>query len=195
MLLLSPTFFAPIILLACTIATVASVFYFILRKPNVKKIAQFFLIVMMDAFYIITVAPAFFKLSRTVDGDVSPFHGNYIPFKTITEYIMTGNKVQIFGNILITVPILFLIALSFRKLTFKKSFLISLIVTLSIEPIQLIINLVLNSSANIIDIDDLILNLIGCMMGALLAKFILSFDGKGKKSDREAEIRAEMETK
>lgn len=95
---------------------------------------------------------------------------------------MTGDKVQIFGNILITVPILFLIALSFRKLTFKKTFLISLIVTLSIEPIQLIINLVLNLSANIIDIDDLILNLIGCMMGALLAKFILSFDGKEKCS-------------
>ena len=84
---------------------------------------------------------------------------NLIPFKTILGYWafpdLHNILVNILGNIVIVMPIQFLIIKIFDIKDFKKCILIDFLLILLIETLQLI------THAGIFDIDDMILNLIG----------------------------------
>ena len=84
---------------------------------------------------------------------------NLIPFKTILGYWafpdLHNILVNILGNIIIVMPIQFLIIKIFDIKKFKKCILIDFILILLIETLQLI------THTGIFDIDDMILNLIG----------------------------------
>jgi glycopeptide antibiotics resistance protein len=90
------------------------------------------------------------------------------------EYINNGHIgvfiMQVAGNILVTLPLPFVVWFCSRGRKMKKVCAVSLIVTAAIEPVQLLINLFLGGPSNIIDVDDLILNLTGCAAGLLLLK-------------------------
>jgi len=89
---------------------------------------------------------------------------NFIPFKTIGPYLM-GYKglmiaaINLLGNIILLVPVGFLVPLVFKNVTWKKSFLVSIFSGLFIEIMQVILDV------GIFDIDDVILNAIGVMVG------------------------------
>jgi glycopeptide antibiotics resistance protein len=106
-------------------------------------------------------------------GDSEPWHGNYIPFATIWEYISQGNilifLMQVAGNVLVTSPLPLVVWFYSPKRIMKRVCAASLIITALIEPVQLLINFVHGGPSNIIDVDDLILNLAGCGLGLLLA--------------------------
>ena len=87
---------------------------------------------------------------------------NIIPFRTIIEYIVdiknywpTFFLINIFGNIVIFMPIQFLIMKIFGKLSFKKYLVIDITIILIIEILQFI------TGAGAFDIDDIILNMLG----------------------------------
>lgn len=87
---------------------------------------------------------------------------NIIPFKTILDYIINFHKyylktilINIVGNIIIFMPVQYLIMKVFDKLSFKKYLCIDLILLFIIEFLQLI------TDCGVFDIDDIILNLVG----------------------------------
>lgn len=91
--------------------------------------------------------------------------GNWIPLKTIVPYLL-GSKglliggLNIGGNILLLVPIGYLAAILFPKTPKIKQYLLGLGFCLLIETIQSIWQI------GIFDIDDVILNFLGVLLGS-----------------------------
>ena len=87
---------------------------------------------------------------------------NIIPFKTILDYIINYHKyylktilINTIGNIIIFMPVQYLIMKVFDKLSLKKYLCIDLILLFIIEFLQLI------TDCGVFDVDDIILNLVG----------------------------------
>ncbi len=95
---------------------------------------------------------------------------NLIPFKTISMYLF-GNMgwiivgINLVGNVVVLMPIGFLLPLVFRGMTWKASLILSVVTALLIEGMQVVFQV------GIFDIDDVILNALGVMLG--YAVFIL----------------------
>jgi len=102
---------------------------------------------------------------------------NYVPFTTIVPYLL-GFKgwiiagVNLVGNIALLVPIGFLVPFVHRNMTWKKSLALGVVAGLSIEVMQSVLRV------GIFDIDDVILNALGVVIGysafAILANWIRS---------------------
>ena len=87
---------------------------------------------------------------------------NLVPFKSIIQYITkienywpTFFIINIFGNIVIFMPIQFLMMKIFGKLSFIKYLIIDITIILIIEVLQYI------TGAGVFDIDDILLNILG----------------------------------
>lgn len=121
---------------------------------------------------------------QSLDNNFIPFKTIYIIIKEAFQYHLYGNIVyQIFGNILLFAPLGFSISffLQNRKKTIKV---ISCIVfiSFSIETLQGILNYLLELNYRSVDIDDLILNTIGGILGYVFSIYILGFiTNKAKK--------------
>jgi hypothetical protein len=87
-----------------------------------------------------------------------------VPFKTILPYLM-GHKgwmiagINLVGNIILLVPIGFLVPFIWPTITWKKAIIIAVASGLAIELMQTILRV------GIFDIDDVILNGIGVLIG------------------------------
>jgi len=102
---------------------------------------------------------------------------NFVPFKTILPYLL-GFKgwiiagVNLVGNIALLIPIGFLVPFVYRNMTWKKSAALGVVAGLSIEVMQTVLRV------GIFDIDDVILNALGVLIGyfafAILANWIRS---------------------
>jgi glycopeptide antibiotics resistance protein len=89
---------------------------------------------------------------------------NLIPFKTILPYLMgEGGLIigglNIGGNIVLLIPIGFLVPFVFQKIDWKITIAISIVSGLAIELAQVFLKV------GIFDIDDVILNALGVMIG------------------------------
>lgn len=97
---------------------------------------------------------------------------NFVPFKTILEFLKVehGTKislVNLLGNIIPFIPLGLFIALLFKKCRkYNRIFFISLIISLLIEISQLIFRL------GSCDIDDIILNVFSSMFGLYIYLFV-----------------------
>lgn len=95
---------------------------------------------------------------------------NLVPFKTILNYwrfpSMYNTLVNIIGNIVILVPVQFLVMKIFDIKKFSTNFVISIFLSLTVEIIQFI------TKTGIFDIDDIILNVFGMslMYGLVMGK-------------------------
>jgi len=95
---------------------------------------------------------------------------NLIPFATIKRYIymlQTGNAlhfiINVVGNVIVFIPFgLFIPRLFVKSNKLLYMFIISLIIPIIIESIQFLLGV------GILDIDDLILNSIGIMIGYII---------------------------
>ncbi|WP_305951891.1 VanZ family protein [Emticicia oligotrophica] len=92
-------------------------------------------------------------------------HGpNFVPFKTILPYLL-GHKgliiagINLIGNIALLVPIGFLVPFINQKLNWKIILFIAIVAGLSIELPQVALGV------GIFDIDDILLNALGVMVG------------------------------
>jgi glycopeptide antibiotics resistance protein len=100
---------------------------------------------------------------------------NFVPFTTIVPYLL-GDKgwiiagINLVGNIIPLVPLGFLLPFLYRNMTWKKTLALGVVVGLTIETIQTILHV------GIFDIDDVILNTLGVMIGywsfLILAKWV-----------------------
>ena len=121
---------------------------------------------------LIKIGPLRFKFGGTQEGAA-----NLIPFKTILPYLL-GEKgliiggINIVGNIVLLVPIGFLIPYIYRNMTWKKSLALGVAAGVTIEGMQAVLRV------GIFDIDDVILNGLGVMVGywlfIILSKMVRS---------------------
>ncbi|MCY6353799.1 VanZ family protein [Clostridium sp. ZS2-4] len=103
---------------------------------------------------------------------------NFVPFETIDLYIKRGisyaSVTNVLGNIVLFFPLGFMLPVLSKKSQgiFKVSF-VGFLVSLLLESIQLVTNL------GAFDVDDLILNTLGTLIGILaykVIKFIMKID-------------------
>ncbi|PGM55498.1 VanZ family protein [Bacillus sp. AFS053548] len=97
------------------------------------------------------------------------YNHNFIPFKSIVDTINYGSisifLKQIAGNVLLFIPLGFAFPILFFKLTNRKTILIGFTLSLAIELIQATSGLFLGYNYRSCDIDDLILNTLGTIIG------------------------------
>jgi glycopeptide antibiotics resistance protein len=99
---------------------------------------------------------------------------NFVPFKTIVPYLL-GNKgliiagVNLSGNIALLVPIGLLLPFIFRSITWKKSLAVAVGAGLIIETLQTLLHV------GIFDIDDVILNALGVMLGYWTSRLFIKW--------------------
>lgn len=142
----------------------------IIRKSKINFAKEFFLL---------TFATYIFALIFIVwikGGMPSEYlRYNYIPFKTILNYLdfhsIQISLLNIIGNLLITAPLGFYAVFQIRLFKNINIIFYALIISMSIEMVQLLLFL-FGMGARTIDIDDVILNTAGCTAGYYITKFL-----------------------
>lgn len=116
---------------------------------------------------------------------------NFIPFKSMFDIFQTGSLSivikQLGGNIILFIPLSVGINVLLQGISQKKVLLYGFFTSLSIELIQEIANISLGFNYRSCDIDDIILNTIGTILGIFIWKILYKYlDNTGlllKKSD------------
>lgn len=153
------------ILIFTVILSSVRIVYLILHKePFIlyKEIMTLgFVIYVMCLFHIVTFQ------------DVSWSSSNFVPFKEIFRYRIFSHMFfrNVVGNMIMFVPYGFFVSY-FLKLD-KKSimFILSIIVSFTIESTQYLIG-------RVFDVDDILLNVLGGLLGYFLYRFICSIKDK-----------------
>lgn len=122
-------------------------------------IVLLFKVMVLKDVPMLRVGPITLNFGGTQTGDP-----NYIPFKTIIPYLFGSagwliGGLNILGNILLLVPVGFLLPFIFIKLNWKQILVLAVISGLIIEGMQVFLHV------GIFDIDDVILNGFGVMVG------------------------------
>ncbi|SES97338.1 VanZ family protein [[Clostridium] polysaccharolyticum] len=152
-----------------------------LRKP--KPLTLLFTEFAFFLYILVLIKIVFFpiviqsKLSLTeLIGEHNHFYYvNYHPFKTIILTLSSANwEKQILGNIVMFVPFSFFILLISQsgKLKYRKALFLSALSSFIIEATQLIINEASNFPNRVVDIDDIILNSAGALIGIAIFHFM-----------------------
>ena len=108
---------------------------------------------------LIRIGPLMLNFGGTHNGPA-----NLVPFKTILPYLL-GKKgliiavINLIGNIVLLVPIGFLVPIVFRNMTWKKTLVPAISAGFVIEAMQALLHV------GIFDIDDVMLNGLGVMVG------------------------------
>lgn len=164
--------------LAILLGIISIIFYVLISvflKVNPKKIIiSCIFIVYLTAVAIVTLFPIIIDEKVQYFGNSTWY--NIIPFKTITQTLQYGITTtaiaQILGNILMSVPFGVFVMLFLRNPKWWKMLLFALLLTVGIELSQMIIGLAINNMYRTIDIDDIILNVIGAYLGYGIYKIL-----------------------
>ncbi len=149
----------PTILISSVIAISMRLVYLIKNKQKFilykELLALTFIIYVLCLFYVVTF------------GDVSWSNSNFIPFKEMLRYNFGSNLFikNVLGNIIMFVPYGFFVSYYLNLKKPKSAFFLVLLVSFAIETTQLLIG-------RVFDIDDIILNVLGGMIGYLIYKII-----------------------
>lgn len=146
---------------------------FLKVKPK-KIIISCIFIAYLTAVAIITLFPIIIDEKVEYFGNSTWY--NIIPFKTIIQTLQYGITTtaiaQILGNILMSVPFGVFVMLFLRNPKWWKMLLFALLLTVGIELLQMIIGLAINNMYRTVDIDDIILNVIGTYLGYGIYKIL-----------------------
>ena len=164
--------------LAILLGIISIIFYVLISvflKVNPKKIIiSCIFIVYLTAVAIVTLFPIIIDEKVQYFGNSTWY--NIIPFKTITQTLQYGITTtaiaQILGNILMSVPFGVFVMLFVRNPKWWKMLLFALLLTVGVELSQLIIGLAINNMYRTVDIDDIILNVIGTYLGYGIYKIL-----------------------
>lgn len=115
--------------------------------------------VVFKAIPVIHIGHLRFRFAGTHTGP-----GNFVPFKSIVpELIGRGNllidMVNLFGNIIPFMPLGLLAPLVVRSISWQKSLVLGVLTGLSFEVMEVVFRV------GIFDVDDVILNALGVMLG------------------------------
>lgn len=145
----------PMLLIFIVVLTTIRICYIIEKRERFVLYKEFF-----SLAFVIYILLLFGLVTNT---DVQSYGNNFIPFKEIMRYNF-GSKYFIWnvvGNVMIFVPFGFFISLYLGSQKLNKPLLITVITSLTIETVQMFIG-------RSFDIDDIILNCVGGIIGFLL---------------------------
>ena len=151
----------PMIIICLVIIVSLRLGYIIRNRVKIKLYKELitlcFIVYFMCLFYIVTFQ------------DVTWSGSNFIPFREMFRYPF-GSKPfikNILGNVLLFMPYGVAIGYYTKTKKIRYAFLIGIVLSLSIETTQYVIG-------RVFDVDDIILNAIGCILGFSL--YVTSFD-------------------
>lgn len=175
---------SPVILGFILIYVLFLVLWIIKRKSLLSNIALLLTVIYAYTMFILLFIPvgpisavAAFKANAPVADSF-----NIIPFKSISEFVYRAKKYgltwlmvkNIFGNILLFIPFGFLFPCLNRGLQKRRNFILfALLLPTGIELGQFSISLIINAVYRIADIDDVILNFLGILIGFLIFKLLV----------------------
>lgn len=144
----------PIILITLIISIIIRV-YFI--KTNKLKVVLYEELILISA---IVYTMCLFYVVTFPDSSAPWSTSNFIPFKEIFRYEFLSRLFikNVLGNFFMFIPLAFYLSYIFKIRKFKYIFFLNLLVSLTIELIQLCIG-------RVFDIDDIILNILGGITG------------------------------
>lgn len=158
------------------IAIIFAIVICILLKKGVKKTA---LVCIFIAYITAVVCIVFFPIpydSEPIVYSNGYTWYNFVPFAMITEAVSNGFGetafLQIFGNILLSVPFGFFVMMWMKKPKLWKMFVFAFAFTITIELSQMFIGFAINNMYRNVDIDDVILNAMGAFIGFGLYKIL-----------------------
>lgn len=145
----------------------------IFYKKNKIIAALFFIFYLAALFKVLFFKYPFFEVVRiTQYGERNIFFSiNLIPFKTILNYLSGDATLKIafknlIGNIVIFLPLGFLLPILFKKIdSYKKILFVSFAFSLIAEATQLFFGI------GSFDVDDLLLNALGGILGFAVLRF------------------------
>ena len=149
----------PMLVIICVILVTLRLAYIFKGRKRVvlhtELLTLVFIIYILCLFHIVTFQ------------DINYGTNNYIPFKEIFRYDINSTKFikNIVGNIMMFKPYGFFASYYLKNRKFSTIFILSLVVSLTIEIVQLNIG-------RVFDIDDIMLNLLGGYLG-FLAYYLL----------------------
>ncbi|MDR0917437.1 MAG: VanZ family protein [Oscillospiraceae bacterium] len=166
----------PLGAVAIVAAAILTVIACIRQKRTLTQAIYVFAVRFFGLWYALIAVTLLFKLFTVrfaVSGEENPLRANFVPFRTIMQYVKQRNTVQIFGNIAALFPLPIMLHLNFPRTPFRKCAVIAAVVTILIEPLQLLVNIAIRAPFNVVDIDDLILNAVGVAVGLLAVRFVM----------------------
>ena len=103
----------------------------------------------------------------TFQDDVSWSSNNFIPFKEIFRYKITSRLFikNVLGNMLLFLPFGFFVSLYLKPEKIKLPLVLILIASISIEIVQMLIG-------RVFDVDDILLNVLGGVLGFYIYSFL-----------------------
>lgn len=153
------------------------------NAKNHNKIFKTIIWILFSLYFLLLIKVILFKYPMAIEtlkeGNMDMFKkrifygSNFIPFKTIIEYLRVDLTFRIsisniVGNIIAFMPLGFLLPfLKNNVKSLKKIFKVSFITSLTFEIIQLITGL------GSLDVDDIILNVLGGVIGFGLYKVFI----------------------
>ena len=156
---------------------VLSIVCFLKIKKNIYKVLgmlfSFYLLCLIKIVFFPIYVPSKVEIQEfknAMSGDFSMIQ--YVPFKNIILTLQSSNfLIQIGGNIVLLIPFVLFTALFLdykKKYTMKKMIIWGVRLSVIIETIQAIINILAQYPNRIADIDDIILNSIGVVLATIV---------------------------
>ena len=120
-----------------------------------------------DLFILTFILYMFLLFELVTSTDFESYSNNFIPFKEIMRYEYTSKLFykNVLGNVLLFVPFGYFVNKMLKNKQLIIGVFITLVTSLSIELIQMNIG-------RSFDIDDIILNLVGGILGCIIYKFL-----------------------
>lgn len=147
---------------------------------NMNKINIAGLAVLLTYVIFITYRLFFYAYSNNYRGQMTNVSYNLVLFKTVSNYIQHMNRLgfdillyNLAGNIAAFMPLGFLLPLAFRGFNALKTYMVSFALILLAEVLQFV------SRRGVFDVDDLLLNMLGSIIGYGIYKlFFMLFKGR-----------------
>lgn len=148
------------------------------RKGKRDRIINHFMNVTFFTYCLLFVKVAFFPIDLVDTSMAVGFrpHNNIIPFTSMWESVTSSVSPtvamrQVGGNILLFIPLGFYLSFWWKRINCaSKSMVMGMVFSLTIEVVQFILSLLLNGIYRVFDIDDVILNTLGFVIGFILFK-------------------------
>lgn len=131
------------------------------------------LVLIKIVFFPIPFQKESISLIREINGN---FSMNFIPIKSIIAIIKSNDIMNIFyqlgGNFLLLLPMGMYLSIIFSDFKLKRLALVIAFTSIFIELIQLIIGFSINCQYRVVDVDDVILNILGGLLGLAIGKMV-----------------------
>lgn len=156
----------PMILISVIILVSFRVIYLIKNKEKMVLYKE--LLMLSFIIYILCL----FQVV-TFQDDTSWASNNFVPFREILRYNITSKLFikNVLGNMIMFMPFGLFASLYLKVEKINLPLMLTIIASVSIETVQLVIG-------RVFDVDDIILNVIGALLGFAIYRLIYKFNNK-----------------